>query len=89
MSYNEAYKIGAKLYTGDLDGDGVKEIITLPGGDNTAQVRTFSKDGEVLSQFFAYPQNVRGSFELAVGDVDGDGEAEIASHRLRSSSKGV
>lgn len=78
MGYSETFKGGAKAYTGDVDGDGDGEIVLLPGVNGSAQARVFDKDGNLLSQFFAYPQTTRGSFDAVVGDVDNDGEDEIA-----------
>lgn len=78
MGYSETFKGGAKATTGDVDGDGDKEIILLPGTAGSAQARVFDKDGNLLSQFFAYSPTIRGTFDAVVGDVDNDGEDEIA-----------
>ena len=62
----------------DLDGDGVKEIITGAGPGGGPHVRVFSKDGRPLTGgFFAYDRNFRGGVNVATGDLDGDGVKEI------------
>jgi len=78
MGYATTFTGGARTYVGDVDGNGVKEIVILPDTDGSAQARIFDKDGNLLSQFFAYPTNIRGSFSAVVGDLDGDGTAEIS-----------
>ncbi|PIY96132.1 MAG: hypothetical protein COY66_04950 [Candidatus Kerfeldbacteria bacterium CG_4_10_14_0_8_um_filter_42_10] len=77
MGYASTFTGGAKTYVGDVDGNGVKEIVVLPDTNGSAQARIFDKDGNLLSQFFAYPANIKGSFSAVVGDLDGDGAAEI------------
>jgi hypothetical protein len=78
MGYATTFKGGAKTFTGDVDGDGAKEIVVLPGNNGSAQARVFDKDGNLLSQFFAYPAEIKGSYSAAVGDLDSDGVAEIS-----------
>jgi hypothetical protein len=71
---------GAKIATGDLDGDGLEEIVTGPGpgAGYPSQIRTFRHDGTPLTQFIAYPTAGFGA-NVAVGDVDGDGRDEIVT----------
>ncbi|MFA6391992.1 MAG: FG-GAP-like repeat-containing protein [Patescibacteria group bacterium] len=78
MGYAATFVGGTKTYTGDVDGDGDKEIVLLPDTNGSAQARVFDKDGNLLSQFFAYPSDSKGSFSAAVGDLDGNGVAEIS-----------
>ncbi|MBU0612826.1 hypothetical protein KKB10_02295 [Patescibacteria group bacterium] len=78
MGYATTFKGGAKTYAGDVDGDGSKEIVVLPGNNGSAQARVFDKDGNLLSQFFAYPAAIRGAYSATVGDLDSDGVAEIS-----------
>ncbi len=41
------------------------------------QIRVFNKEGELLSQFFAYEEAFRGGVNVAVGDLGNDGIDEI------------
>ena len=73
-------KYGLNIAVGDVDGDGMPEIITSagPGPDNPAIVKIWKKDGQNLSElhnFVAFD----GSYgaNIAAGDIDGDGKAEI------------
>jgi len=76
-AYNDNFKGGSNLATGDLDGDGIDEIITGAGPSGGPHVRIFDQDGKVKGQFFAYDKNFRGGVNVAVGDLDGDGIDEI------------
>ena len=75
--YAETFQGGVVPQVGDVDADGESELVILPGTDGAAQARVFDKDGNLLSQFFGYPTHIRGSFEVVLGDLDGNGEAEI------------
>jgi len=76
-AYAESFKGGVKIASGDIDGDSEDEIITGTGTGGGPQVRVFEKDGTVISSFFAYGTNFRGGVNVAAGDLDGDGIAEI------------
>ncbi|MFA6525162.1 MAG: FG-GAP-like repeat-containing protein [Patescibacteria group bacterium] len=78
MGYASTFMGGVKTYAGDVDGNGINEIVVLPDTNGSAHARVFDKDGNLLSQFFAYPSAIKGSFSAAVGDLDGDGVAEIS-----------
>jgi len=67
---------GTYVAAGDVNGDGVPDIIT--GRDGAApEVRVFDgKTGVLLSSFLAYGAGV-GGVRVAAGDVDADGIAEI------------
>jgi hypothetical protein len=75
--YPTAFKGGVDVAAGDINGDGVDEIITGAGPGGGPQVRIFSATGQALTSFFAYPLAFRGGVRVAVGDIDNDGKAEI------------
>ena len=77
FAYATTFRGGVNLATGDVDGDGLAEIITIPQSASAPQVRVFNYDGSVVTQFFAYASTVRGSYHLATGDVDNDGDVDI------------
>lgn len=72
---------GVSIAAGDLDGDGVEEIITAaaPEAGNLAHVRVFSFLNGTVSDtginFLAHSGH--GGTHIAAGDLDGDGIAEI------------
>jgi hypothetical protein len=76
--YDGLFKGEISLAVTDLDGDGVKEIITGAGQGGGPHVRVFNKDGKpLIGGFFAYDKNFRGGVRVAVMDLEGDGSQEI------------
>ena len=77
FAYHENFRGGVNVAVGDLDGDGISEIITGARFGGGPHVRVFDLAGRLLAQFFAYHENFRGGVNVAVGDLDGDGISEI------------
>lgn len=77
LAFPETFKGGGSVAVADIGGDGVPEIIVGAGAGGGPQVRIFRTDGSVIRSFFAYPETFRGGVEVAAGDLDGDGAAEI------------
>lgn len=71
--------LGLSLATGDVDGDGVAEIIAATGAGEAPRVRVYESTGTLRTEFFAYAELFLGGVHVAVGDVDGDGVAEIVT----------
>lgn len=68
---------GYNLAGGDLNGDGLAEIVLSPTYKQTGKVKVYSAKGELLSEFFPYHDTFNGGVSVAVGDLDGDGKMEI------------
>lgn len=63
---------------GDVDGDGIADIVSVVASGGPAQVRVFDgATGAERLSFLALPAAVRTGASVAVGDLNGDGRAEI------------
>jgi len=77
MAYANTFRGGVKAYSADLDGDGTREIVTIPYSAGGPHLRVFDSSGKVLANLFPYAKSFRGAVSVALGDVDGDSGAEI------------
>jgi len=77
--FEKTFKNGGELASGDVDGDGKSEVVVGAGPGRLPEVRVFTTDGKQVSSFRAYPDTFKGGVRVAVGDVDGDGKAEIVT----------
>lgn len=77
FAYEEKFRGGINIAVGDIDGDGVDEIVTGAGKGIIPEVKVFDYQGNLISKFLAYGEGFLGGVKVAVGDVDGDGKEEI------------
>ncbi len=79
FAYDQAFLGGGHVALTDLGKDGVAEIVTTPGLGGGPFVRTFRLDGSFIHQFLAYDEQLRSGINVAAGDIDGKGRAEIVT----------
>jgi hypothetical protein len=62
---------GVNVAAADVDGDGISEIVTGPGPDLRARskVRIFRRDGTLIKEFQAYPDNIRFGVKVSIGRI--------------------
>jgi subtilisin family serine protease len=77
VAYPESFRGGVEVALGDIDNDGVLDIISGAGKGGGPQIRVFDSAGKVKLQFFAFDKNNRDGLKIASGDVNGDGKDEI------------
>lgn len=77
-AYARVFSGGVRVAVGDLNGDGLNEIVTGAGPGGGPHIRIWKSDGGVWGgSFFAFDPSERGGVSVAVGDVDRDGKDEI------------
>jgi len=79
MAYNPNFYGGIDVALGDIDNDGVDEIITSPGPGGGPHIKVFKADGNLISQFLAYDENFKGGVDVSSGNVFGTDIYEIIS----------
>jgi hypothetical protein len=80
LAYNpKVFRGEIKVSCGDVDGDGDNEIVTALGSGGSPQIKIFSSSGQLKVQWYAFLQKFTGGVNIAVGDVNGDGRAEIVT----------
>lgn len=77
LAYGKNFRGGVRVAAGDVNGDGVEEIVTVPGAGGGPQVRVFDVNGKLVSQFFAFDASDRHGLFVTTGDVNHDGIDEI------------
>jgi hypothetical protein len=86
FALDDSFRGGLRIALGDVNGDGLADLVVTGGPGAGPRVATY--DGETLTDFqtpqrlfndfFAMDPNSRLGLFVAVGDVNGDGRADIA-----------
>ncbi|MCA9450762.1 MAG: VCBS repeat-containing protein, partial [Candidatus Omnitrophica bacterium] len=78
FAFDSSFSGGVRVASGDVDGDGISDIIAAAGPGGGPHVRVFSGfDGRELNSFFAYGSDFTGGVFVAAADLNGDGKAEV------------
>jgi hypothetical protein len=78
FAYAAAFTGGVRVATADVNADGQPDIITAPGRGGGPHVRIF--DGNtlaVIGELFAFEPTFTGGLNIAAGDVNLDGRADL------------
>ncbi len=86
--YALQFNVGSNVAVGDIDGDGYGELVTganignphvkVHDGEDIA-LGTFDPTASILAQWFPYALQFNVGASVAVGDVTGDGHAEVVT----------
>jgi parallel beta-helix repeat protein len=81
----EGYFGGVAVATGDLNGDGVADLVTATA-TSSSHVKVFDgKSGELIQSFIAF-EGFSGGVSVASGDVNGDGFSDVIVGSVDGSS---
>lgn len=81
LVYNRNFRGGFSVTAADVNDDGLEEIVVGAGAGGGPHVRIFDHKGRLKGQFFAFESSFRGGVNVAAGNVDGQGVAEIIASR--------
>ncbi len=77
-AYGAGFVGGVRVASGDVNGDGLDDIVTGAGPGGGPHVEVFSGfGGAILKSFYAYDANFRGGVTVSAGDCDADGKADV------------
>ncbi|MCZ2340229.1 MAG: SGNH/GDSL hydrolase family protein [Bacteroidales bacterium] len=78
LAFEPAFGGGVRVAVADVNGDHISDVITAAGPGGGPVVRAYSGvDGTELFSFYAFEPTFTGGVTIAVGDVNGDGIAEV------------
>ncbi|NQT49651.1 S8 family serine peptidase [Candidatus Kuenenbacteria bacterium] len=75
--YSPQFLGGVNIGLGDIDNDGILDIITGAGNGGGPHVQAFNSAGVRLASFMAYGTNFRGGVSVAGFDYNRDGKTDI------------
>ncbi|HET6576381.1 MAG TPA: choice-of-anchor Q domain-containing protein [Fimbriiglobus sp.] len=82
FAYDPGVRGGVTVAVGDVDGDGRADLVTGAGPGAGPHVKVFDATGTERFGFFAYEPTFTGGVSVAVGDLNGDRAADIATGPL-------
>ncbi|VTS04758.1 choice-of-anchor Q domain-containing protein [Tuwongella immobilis] len=78
--FSEGYNQGVRVATGDIDGDGIDDLIvgSGPGVASVIEVYSGAAGNLLLYTFQPFESSFLGGVFVAAGDVNGDGHMDVA-----------
>lgn len=79
IAFRTTNRYGTHVDAGDLDNDGIAEVIVGTGPGSQAAFRVFRDDGTKLATIYPFGIKSYAGVTIAVADVNGDGRDEIVA----------
>ncbi len=84
--YGKTYKGGIVSALGDIDGDGIAELLLIKQGVTNGEIRIYDSTLKLVRSFLPFASNYRGEVSMTIADLDGDQKSEIVvASRTRTS----
>jgi lipoprotein-anchoring transpeptidase ErfK/SrfK len=75
--FGDDFRGGVSVAVADVEGDGKDDIIAAAGPTGGPRIKIFRADGTTVADFFAFDDSETVGLNIAAGDLNGDGKAEI------------
>jgi len=76
--FGRGYNRGVRVAVGDINGDGLPDLVTATAAGPTTTVRVFNGNtGKAIASFRPFGPSDRGGAFVACGDLNNDGRADI------------
>ena len=80
LAFNARFRGGVNVSAGQLNNRGEMAIAVTPQGGMKPLIKLYSNNGQQLApEWLAFDARFRGGVSTAIGDISGDGEAEIVA----------
>ena len=79
LTHEASFLGGVNVAVSDLNNNGRQEIIVAPASAGPAEIKIFDYQGSLKNSFFIADENWRGGLNIAAGDLDGKGKAQIVA----------
>ena len=78
LAFDPSFLGGVRVAVGDLNGDGVADVVAAAGPGGGPVVKAFDgQSGSELFSVYVFEPAFRGGVTVAVGDADGDGRPDL------------
>lgn len=82
FAFAENYTGGINVTTIKYNGNNKKNIVVAPAGKHASLIKIFNYHGNLIKEFYGFPESYSDGLNLSAGDVNGDGFDEIIVSRV-------
>jgi hypothetical protein len=79
LAFESNFKGGVNLSAGDINGDGLDELVLASGNGRVGEIKILDKNFKLKKNWQPYGSGFKNGVNLAVGDSNGDKKIEIIS----------